>query len=113
MDLRQYFRKLREIESSIEDPVVLVSSLGTADGGKPGVVSEVPRSIAAKLLVEGRAVLASDVERQEYRARQAAAKEAAEKADIAKRIQVAILSDPMLQTAVSARKSNTPAGSGK
>ena len=93
MDLRQYFRKLREAEASLKDEFPLVISLETTDGGKGGQVTEVSRLQAARLIVEGRAALASEAEKQQYLAEQSAKKAAAEKAEMAKRVQVAILSD--------------------
>jgi hypothetical protein len=64
MDLRQYFQKVREIEAEILEPYTFVVSLGTSDGGRAGIVSEVKRGLAAKLIVEGRAKLASSTERE-------------------------------------------------
>lgn len=110
MDLRLYFRKLREVESGIEEEFTLVSSVGTADGGKAGVVSEVSREVAAKLIVEGRATLATEAERNEYRAKQAAAREAADRSDLAKQIQVAILSDPAFQAPAGNKRNPTNGG---
>ena len=94
MDLKQYFRKLREVEATINEPYPLVCSLETSDGGKPGIISEVPREVAAKMIVEGRAALATEAEKERYHEAQAAAKAAAEKAEMAKRVQVAILAEP-------------------
>jgi hypothetical protein len=42
-----------------------------------------------------------------------AAKQAADKAELAKRVQVAIISDPDLERQISSRKSNGPSSSGK
>ena len=53
MDLRQYFKKIRETEAALTEPFPLVVSLHTEDGGKPGMVSEVSREVAAKMIVEG------------------------------------------------------------
>ncbi|HEY7306511.1 MAG TPA: hypothetical protein VH601_20465 [Bryobacteraceae bacterium] len=103
MDLRQYFRKIREIEAGLSDPFPVVSSLETPDGGKAGIISEIPRSIAAKMIVEGRAVLASEAERDSYRQQQQEAKAAAEKADLAKRLQVAFISERNLNSGSSRR----------
>ena len=111
MDLRQYFRKLREVEAGITEEFPLVVSAGTSDGGKPGVVSEVPRAVAAKLIIDGRAALASAEEREAFVAKQNANREVAEKADLAKRIQVAILSDPNLVAA--GKKTSGPSNNGK
>ena len=93
MDVRQYFRKLREIEAGIAEPFTFITSLENPDGGRPGVISEVSRELAAKLLAEGRAVLSSDGEVKEFQETQVAKKMAFEKAEMAKRVQVTIVSD--------------------
>jgi len=103
MDLKQYFRKIRQVEASLADTFPLVVSLETQDGGKPGLVSEISREEAAKMIVEGRAVLASEEEKELYREQQSRAKEAAEKAELAKRVQIAILSDRDLKHHIAAK----------
>jgi hypothetical protein len=74
----------------------MVISLETADGGKAGVASEVSRLTAAKMIIEGRAVLADEKEAAEFRARQIAEKEASENADMARRVQIAIVDQTAL-----------------
>lgn len=108
MDLRQYFRKIREVEASLSDPYLVVSSLETADGGKSGTISEVPRAIAAKLIVEGRAVLASEAEKEQFRQEQEQAKVIAERAEAAKRLQVAFITEPKLNSAINRRQTGSP-----
>ncbi len=93
MDLRHYFRKIRETEASIGEPQTFVVSLETADGGKVGIVTEVRRELAAKMIVEGRAVLATEQEKEAFLTQQAAARTAALKAEAARRLQVTIVSD--------------------
>lgn len=93
MDLRQYFRKIRDVEASLSEPFPIVISLETADGGKAGTICEVPRSIAAKMIVEGRAVLADDTERERYRQHQLDAKGASERADLAQRLHLSLVSE--------------------
>ncbi len=68
MDLRVYFQKIRRIEAELAEPYVVVVSRETPDGGKPGVRTEVPRALAAKLIVEDQAALASAEEAAEFRA---------------------------------------------
>jgi hypothetical protein len=94
MDVRQFYRKLREVESGITEPYVLVTSLETSDGGKAGIVCEVSREQAARLIVEGRVTLSTEAEQKAFFARCAAEKKAFEKADIARRLQVTIVSAP-------------------
>ena len=60
MDLKVYYRKIREVEEQIAAPDAVVVSGDTPDGGKAGVKIEVPLRLAAKLIVEGRARPASD-----------------------------------------------------
>ena len=67
MDLQVYYQKIREMETKIADEFPLVVSMETADGGKGGTKTEVPRRLAAKLLVEGLARLASKDELKAYR----------------------------------------------
>jgi hypothetical protein len=101
MDLRQYFRKLRQIEAGLTETFPLVVSLETPDGGKPGLVSEISREQAAKMLIEGRAVLASEEEKELYRQRQAQVKQAAEKAELGNRVQIAIISERDLRERIA------------
>lgn len=91
MDLRQYFRKIEELERTLTEAYLVVVSLETSDGGKPGLLSEVSRSNAAKLIVEGRAALATDEQKESYFAARSAAREAAERAEMAKRLQLAVI----------------------
>lgn len=93
MDLRQYFRKIREVEATISVPHIFVTSLETADGGKAGVVTEVTRGIAAKMIAEGRAVVATEDEKQRFLADQENERVAADRADVARRLHVTVVSD--------------------
>jgi hypothetical protein len=93
MDLRQYFRKIREVEATLSDEYPVVSSLETADGGKNGTISEVSRATAARLIVEGRAVLATEAERERFLQEQQAARAIAERAEAAKRLQIAYITE--------------------
>jgi hypothetical protein len=99
MDVKQYYRKIREAESRIIEDFPLVVSLETADGGKAGVVSEVSRGNAAKMMVEGRAALATEEQKQAYSQKQAEIQQSVEKAEFAKRLQVAIVSEEMIASA--------------
>ena len=116
MDLRHYFKKIRETEASLTEPFPLIVSLDTPEGGKSGVVSEVSRELAAKMLVEGRAVLANEHEKHAYDERQSATKKAADKADLARRLQVAIITDPNfnpVSISEPGQKTNVPPASRK
>ena len=92
MDLQVYYQKIREMESKIVDEFPLVVSMDTSDGGKGGTKTEVARRLAAKLLVEGLARLASKEELKTYRDLLAEAKRLAERAAAAARLQLTVLS---------------------
>ncbi len=93
MELKVYYQKLRQVEGSIAEPHVVVSSLETPDGGRPGVLTEVPRDLAARLIVEGGARLASSEEAVTFREQIAEAKRVAEQSAAASRIQVTVVSE--------------------
>jgi hypothetical protein len=69
MDLRKYYKAIREIETKIEGAYAIVTSLDTPDGGKAGIQSEVPRALAARMVVQGAARLATGDERRAFEAR--------------------------------------------
>ncbi len=68
MDLRAYYQKIRKIEADIKESDVVIVSRQTPDGGKPGVKSDVPRSVAARLIAEEKADMASPDEAGQFRA---------------------------------------------
>jgi hypothetical protein len=65
MDLRGYYKKIKDLESAIEEPYTMVVSLPTPEGGKAGQRTEVSRALAAKMITDGLARLATSTERQE------------------------------------------------
>ena len=97
MNLADFYHKIRCVEAQIEEPHVVVVSLATSDGGKAGVRTEVTRGIAARLVVEGRARLASAEEAAEFRAEARAAQQAVEDAEAARRMQVTVVSTAELR----------------
>jgi hypothetical protein len=78
MATKQFYQQVSEVRESIPGPQVVVVSLATPDGGRPGVLSEVRREIAAFMVVEHRARLASPEESREFLDHQAEALRAAE-----------------------------------
>jgi hypothetical protein len=104
MDVKQYFRRLREIEESFVDRYPVLISLETPDGGKAGLIAEMSRGVAAKMVLEGRAVLANAEQKTAYYEHQEATKKAAEKAELAKRVQVAIIADPEFQAQATGKR---------
>jgi len=57
---------MRKLEQEITGEHVVLVSLETPDGGKSGVKTEVTRENAAKMIVEGRARMATKSEAAEY-----------------------------------------------
>lgn len=92
MDLQIYYNKIRDLEQSLTEPSVTLVSLDTPDGGREGVRTEVSRRIAAKMIVEGCARLATAEETREFQALKAEAKRRADQQAAASRMQFTILS---------------------
>ena len=97
MDLQGYYQRIREMETKIADEFPVVVSVATADGGKAGTKIEVARRLAAKLLVEGAARLASKDELRVYREALAESQRIAEAAAAAAKLQLTVLSNVELE----------------
>jgi hypothetical protein len=68
MDLRGFYKTIREIEGRIREEEVVVISRKTEEGGRGGVMMDVPRGVAARLVAEQKVDLASEEEAAEFRA---------------------------------------------
>jgi hypothetical protein len=91
MDVKTYYQKIRQTEKAIPDPFTVVSSLSTDDGGKSGVLVEVPRYLAAKMIVEGSAQLAAVEEVTAFRLAGEVACKAASEAAVAGKLEVTMV----------------------
>ncbi len=96
MDLKLYYQKIREIESRITEEFPIVVSRETGDGGKEGTKVEVQRRLAAKLIVEGSARLATSEEARMFRETLLEAKRVAEQIAAATRLHLSVLSSAEL-----------------
>lgn len=97
MDLKAYYRRIRELETSFEDEFLMIKSLATEAGGVAGRVTEVSRLTAARMIVDGRAEVASEPEAEAFRAqREEARKQETEKRQ-ASQIQFTVLSEDDLR----------------
>ncbi len=67
MDLRVYYQKIRQMEAEMADAAVVIVSRETADGGRGGMKTEVTRAVAARLIVEEKADLATPEEAEAFR----------------------------------------------
>jgi len=97
MDLRTYYQKIRAMEATIPTEYTVVISKATDDGGKSGLPVEVSRAVAAKMVVEGSAALATAEEAEAFRAKQAAANKAAREAAAAAKLSVTVVASDDLR----------------
>lgn len=68
MDLRAYYRRIRDIAAEMHEDSVVIVSRATSDGGRAGVKTDVPRAVAAKLIAEEKADAADPEEAAAFRA---------------------------------------------
>lgn len=107
MDVRAYYNKVREIEAGLNGEHVVVISLATPEGGKAGVRTEAQRLTAARLIVEGRARIATDGESAEFHESHRAAKAQHDREAAAQRLQVIVVphaESPAVPPATESRK---------
>ncbi len=97
MDLRAYYQELRDVEASITEEFVVVVSKPTPDGGKAGIRTEVTPGVAARLVVEGRARLASAEESETYLAEVRDTKQRYDDAVASSRVKVTLIYDSELR----------------
>jgi len=102
MDLRHFYRKIKETADSIVGEFVIVASHETPDGGRAGILTEVTRMQAAKLVVEGRARVATPEEVAQYHKSIEQQVQRLAKESAAAKVQVAIFSDETI-AALAAR----------
>ena len=91
MDLRAYYRKVREVQSQLEGENIVLVSEATPEGGREGVFTEAPRAVAARLISEGRARTATQEEAEAFFEERRRAREAFEQDEAAKRVQVMVI----------------------
>jgi hypothetical protein len=98
MNLRDYFHEINAQEVAIEDEFVFVISLKTETGGRAGVVSQVSRSTAAKMIVERAARLASPEETEAIHEERREEQRQKELASLQERVRMAVLAEDELHT---------------
>ena len=97
MDMRAFYQKLKQIEESISEPHVVIVSNETGDGGRAGVMTETPKSVAARMIAEGNARLATKEESESFREKALEAKRQVDQAIAASRMQLTVISDADLR----------------
>lgn len=91
MDLRSYYKKLRDVERTIAEEFPVIVSKETPEGGKPGVLTEVPRALAARLVAESRAEVADAKLAARHREDTQEKKQVADQLLAASRLQVTVV----------------------
>jgi hypothetical protein len=102
VDLRVFYQKVRQLEKEIAGSHATVVSNETPDGGRPGQLAEVPKGVAARMIVEGKARLATAEESAQHLADVARGIEAATRQELMGKTQVRLLSDSDIETLRSA-----------
>lgn len=91
MDVKAYYRKVREAEASLTGEHLVMVSLATSEGGKPGVKTETSRANAARLIAEGSARVATEEEARQFHEAHRTAREKHEQDEAARKVQVVIV----------------------
>src|SRR5690349_16872382 len=91
MNLRAYYQKIKDIELTLLEPFIIIASHETADGGKEGVLTEVPKQLAAKMIAEGRARVANEEAAKDFREKKAEAKRYADQDAATTKTQVTLV----------------------
>jgi len=98
MNLNSYYDKIRETEAQIPGDCAVLVSRETPDGGRAGQLVEAPRRVAARMVVEGSARLATADEAASFRASLQKAKAEADDAAAASKLQFTVVPAAELQT---------------
>ena len=93
MDLKGYYRKIRDAEARLGEEFPILRSLATEEGGRAGRLVEVTRAVAARMIVDGIAELAGTDEAAEFRAGVEKAREKEQERRRAEQIQFTILAE--------------------
>lgn len=88
MNVKAYYQKIRELERTLADSFVVIVSHDTPDGGRGGLLTEVPKHLAARMIADERAHLASEDATLQFREKSADAKRTAEELLLADKRQV-------------------------
>jgi hypothetical protein len=97
MNLNAYYEKIRQTQAQIPGDCAVIVSHETPDGGKPGVLTEAPRRVAARMVVEGSARLAHPEEAAAFHSAAQKAKAEADEAAAASKLQFTVLPAAELQ----------------
>jgi len=107
MDLKLYFQKIRTIEATIAAEHAIIVSLESPDGARAGQYGEATREVAATLVAQGKARLATEEEAEAFKESLRNAKRAADEQALRNRMQFAMIPEAelaLLRKAVRVRE---------
>jgi len=110
MDLRAYYKAIRDAETGLNGDHFVVVSLATAEGGKAGVMTQASRANAARLMTEGRARIATAEETEAFQKSHRAGKDKHDREEAARRIQVMVIQPRDVEPQELVTKSAEPKG---
>jgi len=103
MDLKAYYAKVRETAARYPEKDVVIVSRATGDGGKAGVYTEVPREVAAAMVVEGTADVAATDAAEAFRQARAIEKQRVEREQAAAKMPLSVVTTAELQRLMGMR----------
>jgi ribosomal protein L9 len=104
MDLTLYYNNIREEEARIAETFAVIVSNETADGGKAGQLTEAPKAVAARMIIQGLARLATAEQAEAFRADQEAAARQMKEQAAAAQVQFSVMPRAQLEMLKSAAK---------
>ena len=104
MDLKTYYQRIREFAAGISGKSAVIVSLATPEGGRAGLLTEVPKEVAARMLADGMAVLAGEEETVRFHQEAQVRREDEERRRAAARIQVNVITEEQARALRPARK---------
>jgi hypothetical protein len=107
MDLRAYYQKIRVTAASYPEKDVVIVSRATGDGGKAGVYTEVPKEVAAMMVVDGTADVAETEAASAFRQARANDKERADRELAAARMPLSLVTTAELQRLLGSQKQDS------
>lgn len=104
MDLKAYYTKVRLTAATYTEKDVVIVSLATGDGGKAGVYTEVPKDVAATMVVEGTAQVVSAEQAAAFRQAHANEKQRLEREREAMRVPMTVITTADLNRLIQPQK---------
>lgn len=107
MNLRKYYEQVKTIRDGIPEAFVCVTSLATANGGRAGLVTQVDRELAARMIADGVARLSTAEETASYESENERGRTAAREEQLRNRLRITLVNEPEIETSRSKAESAT------